>query len=606
MEERNLVDLFLTQADRYRSKTALRVKRGGSYQDISWTEFKDQVLRVSDALRRLGVQKGDRIALLSENRPEWAYVDLGTLSLGAVLVPIHVTSSAGEIKHILNHCRASILFLSSTVRAPAFVHIRKELTHLKHVIMFDEERDEGLGCENLGQLLKQGGPQSGKKLYEMNEIGQDDLATIIYTSGTTGPSKGVMLTHGNLLVNCHDVKKILPIGEHDVYLSFLPLSHVFERMGGYYLGILCGATVAYAESMLTAVDNMREIRPTVACAVPRFFEKFFEQIRMPSSETSPLVSALRKWALQVADRNIQDRIRNRHSTLLQSIQFSLANRVVYSKIRNTLGGRIRFFVSGGAPLNQELAEFFYSMGLLILEGYGLTETSPVISVNSCERFKFGSVGVPLEHVETKIQEDGEIAVRGPSIMRSYYEDEASTKSAIRNGWFHTGDLGRIDEDGFLFIVGRKKDIIVTSGGKNVAPQNIENAILRDPVMSQMVVVGDRHHFLTALIVPNFKAVRSALGLSNDASSSDLVRRPDVHELIAKRIEERTTDLASYEKIKYFSLLAREFSQDQDEVTLTLKIKRQVVAKHYEKEINLMYESVADDLNESRNRIFYIL
>ena len=613
MNERSLVDLLLIQAKRLPEKVALRVKRDGVYQDIDWQTFRDYVVRIALALHQSGIKKGDRVALLSENRPEWAYADLATLSLGAVVVPIYPTASPKEIEHILNHCGATLLFVSTMDQWSRIQSIRRALSMLKEVVVFDSGLKSEDGVHALADWLVaiRSDEGFGESLFQssVSQVELDDLATIIYTSGTTGPPKGVMLSHRNFLVNCHDAKEALPLNETDVLLSFLPLSHVFERMGGYYLSLLCGSTIAYAENMNTVPENLIEVRPTIACGVPRFFEKMYARIQSEIDKGGSVRKAIFRWAVDVGSRSSRFRMEHRALPLFLWCQSQLAQKLVYSKVYQKLGGRLRCFISGGAPLAKELAEFFYSVGVLILEGYGLTETSPVVSVNRWEHFKFGSVGLPLRNVEVKITEDGEIVVRGPLIMKGYYKNDAATQEAIQNGWFRTGDLGKIDADGFLFITGRKRDIIKTSGGKMISPQNIENLALADPIVSQIVIVGDRHKFITALIVPNFEQLKSILkqaGKYSNETPQELVQDPMVHRLIREHIDQHTHDLSAYEKIKYFTLLTKEFSQENGELTSTLKIKRSIVAERFRDAIERVYRETEDDPEERRNRIFFVL
>ncbi len=612
MNERNLVDLLLNQAKRSFACVALRVKQEGSYKDIAWETFQRYVTQTALALHQLGIKKGDRIALLSENRPEWAYADLAILSVGGIVVPVYPTSSSREIEHILVHCEANFVFVSTAEQLSRAKSIEKVLARVKKVVVFDPVPKEGnLVCSLKDFIQSVPEDESAQALFNslVNGVRLDDLATIIYTSGTTGPPKGVMLSHRNFLVNCYDAKEALPLGDTDVLLSFLPLSHVFERMAGYYLSLLCGATIAYAENMNTVPENLLEVHPTIACGVPRFFEKMYARVQTEVEKSGFFHRAIFHWAIHTGSQSAGFRIEGRPLPFFLWCQYVVAKKLVYSKVYRKLGGRLRCFISGSAPLAKELAEFFYSVGVLILEGYGLTETSPVISVNRWERFKFGSVGLPLRNVEVKISDDGEVIVRGPSVMVGYYKDNVATQSAIQNGWFRTGDLGRIDSDGFLFITGRKKDIIKTSGGKMISPQNIENLILTDPVISQIVIVGDKHKFITALIVPNFDQVRTILkqtGARGDETPQELIQNPVVHELIRERIEKHTHDSASYEKIKYFTLLTNEFSQEKGEMTLTLKIKRAMVQEHFREAVERMYQETEKQDDEGRNRIFFVL
>jgi len=610
VNERNLIDLLINQTARFSSRVALRFKRDHLYQNITWNELQSHVIKISAFLRQFGIKKGDRVALLSENRPEWVFADLAVLSLGAVVVPIYPTSSPKEMEYIVTNSECRILFLSTDIQ---FQRLRSTLPGLNSIqltVIFDSVDSAEKNIDSLERLLNSVKlDQSVKTQFEsdVSHVKLDDLATIIYTSGTTGPPKGVMLSHRNFLINCYDSNKALPVNENDVFLSFLPLSHVFERMGGYYLALLSGSTIAYAENMTTVPENLLEVKPTITCAVPRFFEKMYSQIQSQIEEKGGFTKQIFNWAVQVGRKSNQFKYQNCSLPFGLNLQRFLAYQLIYSKIYQKMGGKLRCFISGGAPLSKELAEFFYSVGILILEGYGLTETSPVISVNRLDRFKFGSVGLPLSHVETRITDDDEIVVKGPSIMVGYYKDEVATKEAVQEGWFHTGDLGKLDSDGFLYITGRKKDIIVTSGGKNISPQNIENTLLADPLFSQVVLIGDQHNYMTALIVPNFEQVKlilKAKAIPLEGSPRDLVREQAVHDLFRARIGERTKDMASYEQIKYFALLPSEFSQEKGEVTLTLKIRRKTVAQHYAEIINRMYRETEKE-NEGRNRIFFV-
>jgi long-chain acyl-CoA synthetase len=609
VNDQSLAALFKRQADRLKHRTALKHKVRGVYQDISWNKFKRNVMTAAAGLGQLGISHGDRVAIVSENRPEWAYADLATLTLGAVVVPIHSTSSEKEIEHVIRNSGSIALFLSTREQYNRIKVLTKKLVTFRKLVIFDEGVARGGNDISFQSLLNHGieAVENLEIWFErtVNKVRPKDVATIIYTSGTTGPSKGVVLTHKNLLTNCYDTQEVLPITEVDISLSFLPLSHIFERMGGYYLSILCGATIAYAENMNTVAENLREVRPTLACAVPRFFEKIHTQILARGSAMKGLQKKIFRWSLKIGAESSRQLLNGKTLSLVLSLKRRVAHKLLFQKIYRNLGGRLRFFVSGGAPLAKELGEFFYSIGITILEGYGLTETSPVIAVNHCDRFKFGSVGLPLKSVEVKLLADQEIAVRGSSILDGYFENPEETKAAIRDGWFYTGDLGRIDKDGFLYIVGRKKDIIVTSAGKNVCPQNIENSILSDTLISQVVLIGDHRNFVTALVVPNFDELRERLQIEKNVTTKDMVKREDVHAEIRNSLDEQTADCATYEKIKYFTLLANEFSLDREEMTLTLKIKRSTVCKHYKDAIDQMYDGAAERLNESRVEIFYV-
>lgn len=594
MVHKTIPNVFFTQAQKYGPRVFLRAKRNGHYQDFSWAKIQDDVLSCAAALRERGIKRNENIAILSESRPEWVIADLAILSIGAVTVPIYATSTPAEIQYILEHSKARCVFISTPEQAKKFSEVRKELPSVSLVVLSDSE-GKTAGTLSFAEFVDSGRKSSARESIkqELNSIVPTDLASIIYTSGTTGPPKGVMLTHINFLSNCEACFAYIPIDSSGVTLSFLPLSHVFERMAGYYYAIWTGATICYAERMDTVPENLVEIAPTMCCSVPRFFEKMQGKILEQVSSAPPPRRNLFFWAKRVGETVAKLQREKKEVPPMLHIQHTLAALLVYKKIQKKLGGRLRFFISGGAPLSKELAEFFHAFGVLILEGYGLTETSPVISVNSPKAFKFGSVGKIIPDVEVKIAEDGEILVRGPNIMKGYYNHEAATREAIVDGWFLTGDIGRLDEDGFLFITDRKKDIIVTAGGKNVSPQNIERTLVSDPFITQVCVFGDRKPFLTALIVPNWEAVKTwaaeqgISGLSKEA----LARQPAVMELFRKRIDRQMAGFPPYSTLKYFSLMVSEFTQPSGELTPTLKLKRKVIAQKYAAEIEHMYAYV---------------
>ncbi len=585
----NIASMFLTQANRFGERTALLVKKNGCYHSISWSEFRRNVERVGLALQKLGVRKGDRVALLSENRPEWAFVDLGALGIGAVTVPIYATSSAKEIEYVLNHSSAKIIFVST---AEQLQKLKADQPLLAKIVLFEDVPDSGPKCLSWQKFYSLA-ELSDAKLdqcfqLESQSVKPDDYATIIYTSGTTGPPKGVLLSHRNFLVNALDAQEVIGLGEHDTTLSFLPLSHVFERLAGFYFPVMVGATIAYAENMNQVPQNLLEVRPTCACAVPRLYEKIHAQVMEKIQEAPSIKKKLIQWAFQTGYETIPFRISQKTLPVLLQLKYQIANLLLFKKLKNQFGGRLRFFISGGAPLPKALGEFFYAAGIVILEGYGLTETSPVISVNRPNRLRFGTVGVPFKSVEVKIADDGEILVKGPSVMVGYYQDENATSEVIKDGWFYTGDIGKFDEDQFLVITDRKKDIIVTSGGKNVSPQNIENMIKRSPAIQQVVVLGDQHHYLVALVLPNFDYVCQKLGFSNE-TRANMAANPKVLDLMRCEIDQQGCDLANYEKIKYFRILCEELTQGNGELTPTLKVKRKVVSERYQNLIESMYQ-----------------
>jgi len=592
---KNLCQIFLDRTARFGGRPALLFKdrKGGVYHSISWTSWREQVIFTASGLAALGIKKGDRIGILSENRPEWTYADFGALSLGAVTVPIYPTSSPGDASYIIENAGVELLFISSNEQLGRLREVLRTLLQLKVVIVFDgvsEQSDHHLKILSLASLL-----EDGKKLHSQNEarynsvvntVEPNDIATLIYTSGTTGPPKGVILTHGNFIANYLGASEVIHVREGDVSLSFLPLCHVFERLAGYYFMTFHGAQIAYAESMQTVPQDLITVRPTVAASVPRLYEKIYGRIMETVSKASPLRQKVFFWAMSVAK---EKRAHEGHFSPVFKVKYALAKILVFRKLKNSLGGRIRFFISGGAPLSKDIAEFFYSADVLILEGYGLTETSPVITVNAEKNFRFGTVGKPLSNIQIKIAQDGEILTAGPCVMKGYYHDENATAEAMKDGWFHTGDIGEISSDGFLKITDRKKDIIVTSGGKNISPQNIESIIVKDPLFSQIVVIGDKRNYISALIVPNKEDILSIARKKGIGTAwPEVLRDAAIYSEVEERLRILTAGLSRYEQIKYFALLDREFSQEKGELTPTLKIKRKVIMKNYEGIIDGLY------------------
>ena len=583
------------QARQYADRTLFKVRRAGSYQPISWNEFDAQIQRVALGLIDLGDGPGDRVAILSENRPEWAAADLGILSAGAVTVPIYTTLTPEEMEYILTNAGVRMIFISTPVLMAKVLSFQEKL-NLKTILFDAPYRVSGPRIWWFGELLGLGrtaGTDSQETLDKRLSLGKtEDLASIIYTSGTTGPPKGVMLSHNNFLSNCRAIRELLPAGEEDETLSFLPLSHVFERTAGYYFVLLIGGTISYAQSFDTVPANLLEVKPTILTAVPRFYEKFHERIREAVRCAPAWRRGIFSWATRIGAQYSQKTLTGRPVPIPLRLQHRVADRLVFSKLRARLGGRIRFCVSGGAPLSKELAELFYSAGILILEGYGLTETSPVITVNCPDRFRFGSVGLALPGVEVRIAPDGEILTRGPHVMRGYFNNPEATAEAIdKEGWFHTGDIGELSKEGFLTITDRKKDLIKTSGGKMVAPQNLEATLKTDPLITDCVVIGDRRKYLIALVVPNMAKMEAFARKQSITyqTCADLIRHPEAVKLIWSCVERSNSKLASFEQIKKISLLPDSFTVASGELTPTLKVKRRVIAQRYADRIEAMYQ-----------------
>jgi len=588
---------FLYHCAQSPGRNALRVKLRGekSFSAFTWAQWKASVVQTALGLHTRGIKPGDLIAILCENRPEWTYADLGILSLGAASVPIYPSCTAEEVLYVLRHSEAKGLFLSSLEQLQKVLPALDSLSDLKFIAVFDPLSPhfdprvlpyDSLRSDGRLALL------DGECLFQrlVADVQPEALATVIYTSGTTGPPKGVMLTHRNFMENYRRARTLIRAGENDVGLSFLPLSHVFERLAGYYYLMSAGAQIAYAENMTTVVENLAEIKPTIAAAVPRFYEKVYAKIMERVDSGSRQKKKIFYWAVRYG-RNFRQRVREgRRMGLQERLKMAVAEALVLSKIRKVFGGRLRFFISGGAPLPKHLADFFYGAGVLILEGYGLTETSPVIAVNGEDDFKFGTVGRPLPGVGVKIAEDGEILTQGPCVMKGYYKDPAATAAVMRDGWFCTGDIGCLSDDGYLRITDRKKDIIVTSGGKNVAPQNIEGRLTAHALIQQAVVIGDKKNYLVALLVPAREEVRRCLGAAvvDRQEWAEVLRSPALRALLEKAVQSSMEGLASYEQIKNFGILPQELTQQAGELTPTLKVKRRLVMDKYSRLIESLY------------------
>ena len=590
-----LGELFIRTALQFPLKTAFLYKADGHYLPISWEEASRDIRAVAAALVLKGVKPQDRIAILSENRPEWAIVDLAAQLIGAISVPIYTSLTPIEIQYILLDSGAKMVAVSNQALYEKITMIQNSLPKLQCVIAFDSslmlsENHLNIPLYLIKDLKKT--PAASEEFTQcMHNVTPEFIASIIYTSGTTGPPKGVMLTHSNFIHNVLLCKEALKMGETDVHLSFLPLSHVFERMAGHYLMIYIGATIAYAESMDCVPQNLLEIRPTFILGVPRFYEKIRDRVLETVNKSSAVKKGIFYWAKSLGTERREALVQNKPVSRLANLEYFLAKTLAYKKFNERLGGRIRFCISGGAPLAKELAEFFDDLGVRIYEGYGLTETSPVIAVNREERFKFGSVGVPLKSLETRISDEGEILTKGPCVMKGYYHKPEETAGVLKDGWFYTGDLGRIDKDGFLSITGRKKELIVTSGGKKVAPRPIEELMEQDPLIMRCVLFGEGKKFITALIVPcEAKIIAYAKGQKLAAVSyKDILQNSIVYHWIEQAIEARSKDLANFEKIKYFVLLEHDFTQSSGELTPTLKVKREVVYSRYNKKLLVLYE-----------------
>ncbi|MCR4395711.1 MAG: long-chain fatty acid--CoA ligase [Candidatus Saccharicenans sp.] len=586
-----LAKVFLNTEKTYQKEALMLVKREGQYRPISTAEFSERVRNISAGLRVLGLKREDKLIILSENRPEWVMVDLAAICLGAVTVPIYTSLTPQQIRYIINDSEARFVVCSNPEMWAKLEVIQSELPLVEKYIMIEEPAPAGVlplkEVEKEGEKLNRNNPEEFEKIAL--SIGPDDLATIIYTSGTTGVPKGAMLSHYNLVSNVQALRSVIEFTNNDTALSFLPLSHVLERMCTF-AWIYVGATIAYAESVDTVAQNLVEARPTIMVSVPRLFDKFYARVIDNVLSSSNLKKKIFFWALKVGRKYAQKKINKEKISFWLKFRYRLAYKLVFSKIVEKTGGRVRFFVSGGAPLSRDIAEFFYAMGILVIEGYGLTETSPVIAVNRLEDFRFGAVGKIVPGVGVKIASDGEIWARGPNVMKGYFKKEAETREAFEDGWFKTGDIGYLDKDGYLVITDRKKDIIVTAGGKNVAPQPIENTLKTSPYIANAVVVGNHRKFVSALIVPDFDKLEIYARENNIAFADrrELIDRPEIYEFFMTEIDRLTPHLASYEKIKKITLLGRDFEIEAGEMTPTLKVRRKIVEDKYKELIDRMY------------------
>ncbi len=593
---KNLGEIFWNLVEKHPQKIGFSYKEKGVWKKITYGEMGKGVKDFAMGLLSLGYQKGEKLAILSENRIEWAITDLAAISISVIDVPIYSTNPPSKIEYILADSEARGIVVSSQEQLEKVLLLQKKKNLLKEIIVMDplaELPDTTARILSFQEVSQKGIRE--KDSYEeefskrLEAIQPSDLVTLIYTSGTTGEPKGVMMSHRNFVSNILSLAQILPDPEEDeVALSFLPLSHSFERNPGFYCMMYKGVQIAYSESIAKVPENLMEVRPTIMASVPRLYEKFYVKIQNALKNASWFRRKLFSWAFRTG-KEYRDLPADKRGFWL-ALKFSLADRLVFSKIRSRLGGRIKYLASGGAPLSPEIMEFFYIAGLTILQGYGLTEAGPVLTANTPEDFKIGTVGKPVPGVEIQIAEDGEILARGPNIMEGYFKKEKETAEVITDGWLHTGDIGEFDPDGFLKITDRKKNILVTAGGKNIPPQYIENLLKQDPLFEEVVVVGDKRKYLSALIVPNFEALKA---WANDqkisfSSNEELVQKDEVKSLFEERIETLSENLASYEKIKKFTLLSHPFSEEGGELTPTLKVRRKIIEEKYKKTIDSMY------------------
>lgn len=576
----------------------LKHKVAGKYVGITYDQLKEETDSFAFGLASLGIRKDDKIAIIAENRPEWVYSDMAILSLGAIDVPLYPSLTAESIEFILNNSESKAIIVSTKFQLNKVMKFRDKCKSLKFIILLNEKDFDSNNkdlmtfkkVQELGKDYKHEHPTLLKD--NLDKIKPDEVCTIIYTSGTTGEPKGVVLTHHNILSNVQAALDCFPIGSTDVFLSFLPLCHIFERMAGYYTAFSAKCTVCYAESIETVAQNLVDVKPTIMTSVPRLFERIHTKI-IKNVDSQPLKKQkIFYWAMDVGVRYAEFKKKG-NVPFSFVLKHKLADKLVFSKLREKTGGNLRFFISGGAALPTYLGNFFEAIGIIIVEGYGLTESSPVICANRVEDFKFGSVGKPFPGVEIKIASDGEILARGPNIMQGYYKNKKETDATIKDGWLYTGDIGVFDGDGFLKITDRKKHLFKTSAGKYIAPNPIESMFLASKYIDQFVLIGDRRMFLTALIVPDFEAVKEYADSHKIPYDKveDLVRDEEIYKMLDKEMDQFQKKLANYERVRKFVLLDRPFTIESGEITPSLKIKRKYVEERYQDLIEQMYQSL---------------
>lgn len=554
----------------YPKNVALGYKIDEDFQTLSYRRLLEKVNRCVTGLRKLGIKEGTKVAIFSKNRPEWAKLDLALNKIGAVSVPIHTTLSPKLIKYIINDSGVEYLVVGDLFSK--YLEI-KEQVHLKEVITFNQIEWQG-DLIYFNDLFKEEPDNS--------EPVQSEVCTIIYTSGTTGEPKGVMLTNDNFIQNIDAASQYVPYTSKDVFLSFLPLSHVLERTGGHYGVLFFGGAIYYATSTQTLADEIKKVRPTIIISVPRIFEKVYDKIMDKVRQESRFKQKLFFNSLNISRAYLNAKKVGSPLKPILKLSHYLVDRLVLNKVRQSLGGRLKFSISGGASLNPSVAKFFEAVGIKILEGYGLTETSPIISVNPVNDYQFGTVGKVIPKVQVKIADDKEIFVKGPNVMKSYHNNEGAIKEALtKDGWFKTGDLGYLDEKGYLTIIGRKKEMIVTSTGKNINPVDLENALQESKYISQALVYGERQKFLSALIVPDFEELKIYAQEQNiKMELFELLQYKPIIDLIESEIKNQLKDFPDNEQVGRFVLLDREFSEERDELTPTLKLRREKILSNF--------------------------
>jgi len=591
MEHRTIYEMFRHVASSHADATACRYKSGGEWHDVSWAEHEATVKTISKALMALGVEKGDRVGILSQTRIEWVQSDLGMVSCGAVTVGIYPSNLAPECSYIVNHCEAEVLIVEDDGQLHKILSIRAEIPRVRHIVRIDGPGDPDNGVMSWKEFLGTAASIPDADLEaRAGQIEPDDLASLVYTSGTTGVPKGAMITHRNLLFTSESVSGSLIVEPHFVMLLFLPLAHVFARLI-VYVCTRNGTTVAFAESIQKVGENLKEVRPQFIVCVPRIYEKVYDKITGGVEEVGGLKAKLFNWALGVGREVSAHQLQTTSIPGFLGLKHKLATKLVLGKIQAAFGGQLVYAVSGAAPLNKEIAEFFHACGVVILEGLGMTENTSFSNVNRYDHNKLGTVGPTGPGIEMKLAPDGEVLFRGDNVVKGYYKQPEETAETFgADGWLRTGDIGEIDEDGFLRITDRKRDIIVTAGGKNVAPQRIERILRTSRYIGQVVAIGDKRQFISALVTLDPESVPAwakEKGITFECVE-DLSSNPEVMKLIESEVDDKNNQLASFESVKKFRILPRDLSIEAGEMTPTLKVKRKVVLDKHAGLVDGMY------------------
>jgi long-chain acyl-CoA synthetase len=584
---RTIADLLPRAAEIYGGSIAIRYKEGDEWRSRSYTEVADTVLPLAFGLVELGVRKGDRVAILGNTRPEWTYFDFAALSVGATVVPIYQTNSPDECRYVLENSDSKVVVVEDAEQLEKVRQVRDQLPRLEQIVMMTGSADDAVSMEDLAAKGAGGDAAAWEELY--SAVTPEDICTFIYTSGTTGPPKGCIISHGNYRAMLDMVNGVSVIEDEDVAYLYLPLAHSFAlliQFGTFDLG----TTLAYWErDPLKILPNLAELKPTYFPSVPRIFEKIYTAATSGMEKEGGLKKAIFGWSIKVGAKMREVERSGRKPGFFLSRAYAFADKQVLSKIRNLFGGRIRLAVSGAAPINPEILRFFDAAGVLVLEGWGMTETSTAATISTPEDFKVGTIGKPFPGCQVKIADDGEILVKGPNVFQGYHKNPEATRETIVDGWLHTGDLGEIEPDGFIKITGRKKDIIITAGGKNVTPANLEAEIKQHPLVSQCVVVGDRRPYLVALVtLDEEEAVKYAKERGFSEDPAELARNPTVKDEIEAHVDKINENFARVEQVKKIAILPHDLSQESGELTPTLKVKRAVVAQKHEDAIEQLY------------------